>query len=340
MKIKNKNTPWVEKYRPKTVDDVVEQTEVVNTLKKSLDKMSLPHLLFYGPPGNGKTTTILAICKQLFGPQFFSKRVLELNASDDRGIDVIRNKVKTFAQIAVSTTVDPAYKYPLPPFKIIILDECDSMTRDAQAALRRIMEKYSKVTRFCLICNYVSRIISPLTSRCAKFRFKQLGYKHVLNRLEYICKNESLNVAGETLDKIIDISNGDLRMAITYLQSASLMYGNEFNLDNILEIANVIPFHFVENFYKACWSNNFKPVQKATSDVIYAGYSVKKFLSQLLEYLVDCSVKKGDEFYLDDLMLSKICLVISKTEKFLIDGADEYMQLLKVASHIMKCISK
>ena len=165
--------PWVEKYRPRTLEDVKSQDHVVDVLRRMLNSASLPHLLMYGPPGTGKTSTILALSRELFGPELFSSRVLELNASDERGITVVRERIKTFAQQALMhapTSKEYREKYPCPPFKIIILDEADSLTQDSQSALRRVMENYAAVTRICFCCNYVTRIIDPIASRCSKFR--------------------------------------------------------------------------------------------------------------------------------------------------------------------------
>ncbi|KAF4666760.1 replication factor C subunit 4 [Perkinsus olseni] len=236
--------PWVEKYRPAKVGDLAHQPEVVSALKEAVGTGNLPHLLFYGPPGNGKTSAILALARELFGPDLWRDRVLELNASDERGIDVIRDKVKKFAQISVRA-VAPGSGRSVPPFKIIVLDEADSMTKDAQAALRRIIENYTQVTRFCIICNYVSRIIEPLQSRCAKFRFEPLSDDSQRARLEHIASCEDVRLAEGAMGALLETSNGDLRTAINTLQMVSSCLAKDYDstvtVEDILEASGSVP---------------------------------------------------------------------------------------------------
>ncbi|XP_058219541.1 replication factor C subunit 2 isoform X1 [Rhododendron vialii] len=314
---------WVEKYRPKQVKDVAHQDEVVRVLTNTLETGSCPHMLFYGPPGTGKTTTALAIAHQLFGPELYKSRVLELNASDDRGINVVRTKIKNFAAVAVGSGRQGGY--PCPPFKIIILDEADSMTEDAQNALRRTMETYSRVTRFFFICNYISRIIEPLASRCAKFRFKPLSEDIMTGRVLHICKEEGLDLDSEALSTLSSISQGDLRRAITYLQGAARLFGSSISSKDLISVSGVIPQEVVQSLFAACKGGDFDVVNKEVNNVILEGYPVSQMLSQLFEVIVG-----ADD--ISDEQKAKICKKLAETDKCLVDGADEYLQLLDVAS--------
>ncbi|KAJ2160692.1 Subunit of heteropentameric Replication factor C (RF-C) [Coemansia sp. RSA 552] len=209
------NLPWVEKYRPTTLDDLVSQTDIVDTLQRfTEDGGRLPHLLFYGPAGTGKTSTILAIARKLYGKNI-SSMVLELNASDDRGIDVIRNQIKTFAS---TRTVFSS------GLKLVILDEADAMTTPAQSALRRVIEKYTKNVRFCIICNYVSKIIPAVQSRCTRFRFAPLKLSDINSRLDMIVEREGVNISEEGTSALIKLSGGDMRRVLNVLQACHAAY--------------------------------------------------------------------------------------------------------------------
>ena len=202
---------WIEKYRPKTLDEVVNQKGAVEGIKALLrTPATMPHLLFAGPPGTGKSTVALCIARQLMGDEF-RKLVLELNASDERGIGVVRERIKGFSQIIQSTPSGVQ-------FGLVILDECDEMTRDAQTALRRIMETSSRTCRFILICNYQSGIIEPIQSRCSVFRFRQLEENDAVEYLTRICRAEDIAAEPQAVKRIIELSEGDLRRAINYLQ--------------------------------------------------------------------------------------------------------------------------
>lgn len=203
---------WAEKYRPQTLDDMTNQTEIVSRLKMFVQEKNLPHLLFVGPAGVGKTTSILALARDLYGPGYRSF-TLELNASDERGIDVIREKVKNFARTA-------AIASPV-SFKILIMDEADSLTSAAQHALRRTMEIYTRTCRFCLIGNYSENIIDPIQSRCSIFRFSPLDEKDMKTYVMNIVKKEQVKIIEEGLDAIYQASRGDLRKATNLLQAAA-----------------------------------------------------------------------------------------------------------------------
>ncbi|KAJ3217132.1 WD repeat-containing protein 35 [Dinochytrium kinnereticum] len=278
--VRTAKTPWVEKYRPHTMENIASQEETVSVLKKTLQSGNLPHLLFYGPPGTGKTSTILALSRELYGPELMRSRILELNASDERGIDIVREKVKNFARTTVSAS--SSGNKSCPPFKIIILDEADSMTTDAQAALRRTMETYSRVTRFCLICNYVSKIIDPLASRCAKFRFQPVGDETMRNRLQEICEKEQVEITPEAISAVCTASEGDMRRAIMMLQSAqSLNLQHEISPATINEIAGIVPQDLISNLLEAFRIKSYKDSADLSNVVMKSGYSVVQVLQQV-----------------------------------------------------------
>ncbi|KAJ2413709.1 Subunit of heteropentameric Replication factor C (RF-C), partial [Coemansia sp. RSA 2531] len=308
------------KYRPKNIDDITAQEEVVQVLRKSLETKNLPHLLFYGPPGTGKTSTILALTRDMYGPEAAKTRVLELNASDERGISVVREKVKTFARAVVSQA-DP--RYPSPPYKIVILDEADSMTTDAQAALRRIIEKYSRITRFCLICNYVSRIIEPLASRCTKFRFKSLPREQAVARVEHVASVESVNCQEGAVAALVDCAAGDLRRAIMSLQSAARMVHGDgaLDADMVAELVGVVPVAVIESLRVAWNSADANALRVIVDELIYSGYPASQVLAQLHD-------RTMEDQQLGSLQKAKIALMMATVDKALCDGADEQLQLL------------
>ena len=204
--------PWIEKYRPSNIDEIIGQSEIINCLKKLIENESLPHFLFYGNPGTGKTSTILALSRVIYGNKF-KLMVLKLDASDDRGINTVRDQIKGFAERENMFNSG---------VKLIILDEADSMTYDAQFALRRIIEKYSDTTRFCLICNFENKIIPAIKSRCANFRFNSISKDNYVSYLEKICEKEKIKYDNSGLETVYYLSNGDLRKGINLLQSISM----------------------------------------------------------------------------------------------------------------------
>lgn len=211
-------TPWVEKYRPQSLADVAAHRDIVDTIDRLTSENRLPHLLLYGPPGTGKTSTILAVARKLYGAQYHNM-ILELNASDDRGIDVVRQQIQDFASTqSFSFGIDNAKA----SVKLVLLDEADAMTKDAQFALRRVIEKYTKNTRFSLICNHVNKIIPALQSRCTRFRFAPLDAFHVTERLKHVIKAEGLDVSETGLAAVVRLSNGDMRKALNILQSTHM----------------------------------------------------------------------------------------------------------------------
>ncbi|KAM3144725.1 hypothetical protein pb186bvf_003034 [Paramecium bursaria] len=222
---KKKNIPWVEKYRPSNLNDVIAHEEIVRTIKRFKDENQLPNLLLYGPPGTGKTSTIVALARQMYGTKY-GHMVMELNASDDRGITIVRENIKRFAETqSISFQKDANFN-----IKLVILDEADAMTSAAQFALRRIIEKYSRSTRFCFICNYVSKIIPALQSRCTRFKFKQIPIESAGQRILSIAEREQIVLNDTAVQAIFKLCEGDMRRVVNMLQALSLSSKNKTDL--------------------------------------------------------------------------------------------------------------
>lgn len=326
------NTPWIEKYRPKKLSEIVSQEESISILNNTLKTGELPHLLLYGPPGTGKTSSILALCNELFGPIRVNERVIELNASDDRGINVVRGKIINFAKIAIGTK-DP--KYLCPDYKIIILDEADAMTKEAQAALRKVMEENSNITRFCIICNYINQIIEPINSRCVKIRFKPIDKTNLINKLKCISVNEDIKINNSALECIGDISNGDLRKSILMLQNIKYIKKNSYKIlsseihkDDIYNICKYISDEIMIKYIDEIRLNsNIINVINVTKEIINNGYVFNSIMTKISNYII--SNKK-----INDNQKAKILFEISFIEKNINDGADEFIQLLKLLNII------
>ncbi len=300
---------WVEKYRPRTLDEIVGQDEIVRRLKGYVEKKNIPHLLFSGPPGTGKTATAIALTRDLFG-EHWRENFIEMNASDERGIDVVRHKIKEFARTAPISA----------PFKIIFLDEADALTADAQAALRRTMEMFSKSCRFILSCNYLSRIIEPIQSRCAVFRFKAVPKEAMRKRLLEICEKEGVKVTEDGIEALLYVSAGDFRKAINALQGASAI-GELIDAEKIFQVtATAQPKEIAEILDTALKGNFVEAREKLSKLMLEYGMSGEDVVSQIFREIVSSnSISEKMKVLLIDKL--------GEIDFRLTEGANERIQL-------------
>jgi len=301
---------WAEKYRPRSLKELVNQEEIVKRLMKFVEEKNMPHLLFAGPPGTGKTTTALALAHDLYGEDW-RKYVLELNASDERGIAVIRTKVKEFARSKLPGEI---------PFKIVLLDEADNMTADAQQALRRLMEMYVETTRFILIANYPSKIIEPIQSRCAVFRFTPLKKEDVVSRLKWICQQEKVVCHDDALDVIYEISSGDMRKAINILQAAAAL--GEVTVAHVYKVVGLAhPKEVREIVYLALTGKFTEARDKLRMLMINYGISGVDVLKQMHREVFSADLKLPEDVRVE------LADYIGETEFRIVEGADDEIQL-------------
>ncbi|PIU75713.1 replication factor C small subunit [Candidatus Pacearchaeota archaeon CG06_land_8_20_14_3_00_35_12] len=300
---------WTEKYRPKEFEDVVGQEEIVLRVKAFVEAKNMPHLLFAGPAGTGKSTLAIIIAKKFFGNAWHDN-FLELNASDERGIDVVRQKVKSFARTKALSTI---------PFKLIFLDESDALTKDAQHALRRTMEMYTETCRFVLSCNYSSKIIDPIQSRCAVFRFKPLVKADITKIIEKICERENLQINQRTVDELFSLSEGDCRRVINMLQ-ASASVSKEITQELIYKIASAAKPQDVKLILETASTGNFSQAREMLLDtMLKQGLSGQDIIKEIQRQIWGLSIP--DE---------KKVLLTEKTGEIefrIVEGSDEFIQL-------------
>ena len=319
---------WAEKYRPRFLKDLINQEEIKKRLKGFIDAGTMPHLLFAGPPGTGKTTAALVLINEILSDfDVFGRKedqiqtnvpYLELNASDERGINVVRERIKNFAHLMAINA----------PFRVIILDEADSMTTDAQHALRRTMEKYSNTCRFILICNYSSKIIEPIQSRCAVFRFSPLNDKDTKKYIQNIIKNEKVAITPEAIEAIIYVSEGDLRRVTNILQSAAIT-GKEITEDDVYNATGKAQPQEIRKMLKYAITGAFKESRKMLLElIIKQGLSAEDIIKQIHREAIAMTD-------IDDKTKIELVKMVGEVDFRLTEGSNPEIQITALLAHLV-----
>jgi len=314
------NLPWVEKYRPNALQELISHEDIIGTIRKFISEEKLPHLLFYGPPGTGKTSTILACAKEIYSPKEFNSMVLELNASDDRGIGVVRGQILSFA--STRTIFNSGYK-------LVILDEADAMTNDAQNALRRIIEKFTDNVRFCLICNYLSKIIPALQSRCTRFRFGPLKSDQIMPRLAHVADSEDVSLTEDGKKALISLSGGDMRKVLNILQSCSMAFP-VVNEDNVYTCVGHPLKSDIQDIVTWMLNDSFSVAYSKTMDVkTIKGLSLQDIVTEIHTYVHRLDLPQEIRIHL--------LIRLAELEERLFKGTSEKIQLGSLVSAFQIC---
>lgn len=306
------NLPFVEKYRPDSLEDIVSHHEIIDTISKFVEQKKMPHLLFYGPPGTGKTSSIIAIAKKMYG-KHYNNMILELNASDDRGIGVVRDKIKSFC--ATQQIMNKG-------IKLVILDECDAITSAAQFALRRVVEKYTRTTRFCLICNYVSKVIPALQSRCTRFRFSPLKTEDIKVKLSEICQAEKFDIEEKAEDAIISLSGGDMRKVLNVLESASMAH-DKITVKDIYACTGRPSPEDVEAMMQSLLNDDMKTANATFMKIKYnKGLTLEDLVRDLHKAVMAAELPRKGKLY--------VVLRLAEIEQRIAVGCNEKLQVASI----------
>ena len=313
---------WTEKYRPRSLEDMVNQEEIVNRLKSFVKAENVPHCIFAGPPGTGKTTAALCLAHDLYG-RGYREYTMELNASDERGINVVRETVKTFARTRSIGEVS---------FKILILDEADNMTSDAQQALRRTMERYTETARFILIANYSGKIIEPIQSRCSPFRFTYLPQEDVIKRIHHICEKESVKIVEEGVEAILEISGGDLRKTENILQTAASV-GKPIDAETVYSVVGRANPYDVREMMLTALNGDFVEARKKLREMLLKyGLAGSDVIGQIHSETFRLNVP--------DKWKVKLADITGEIDYRLIQGSNEEIQLSALLAKLVEAGSE
>lgn len=312
---------WVDKYRPYKIDDVIGQDNIKSILNISIQNGNMPNLLFHGAPGTGKTSMALSIVMQLYGPNKIEDNVLELNASDENGIGVIRDKIIRYAGFSIGT---PDKNYVSPTFKTIILDEADTMTSEAQTALKKVMEITSNITRFIIICNYDAKIIDAIKSRCADFKFVQISNVIMIQKLKYIAEQEKMQIPDNIYPHITRICKGDARRSINTLQN--LKYLSQITKEGLYNITSHVDDSFIEQYWDDISTVKISLLKPIVYDIIHSGYPITNILNCIKDKIIIST--------LSDKNKADIIIYLGKIERMIVKGSDTFIQMYSVLTYI------
>lgn len=316
------DTPWVEKYRPTRLTEVKGQDHIIRMFNEMRQSNQPMHFLFYGPPGTGKTSTISSLCQELYQGRRRDHYVLDINASYDCGIDMVRNKIKPFCK---RSTAPFEHEGNTIDYKFVILDEADTLTKDAQNALRRCIEIYSYNTRFCFLCNYVSNVIAPILSRCCVCHFKPVAQSDAMVFMAWVCAKEGVHVPADSLQLVYCTHRGDLRSCLTTLQAVHAMY-NEVTLEHVKEHLFIVPDTLWTLVQHASTHKDLVPVV----DALYAdGYSVRRLLQSLVSWLL---TNAGDS------QMYELVEMVSRLERQALVREDNRTLLWELVSGVRRAV--